>query len=132
MTNAPVVELLTNRFANLAHPDGQPVRFAAATNAGTLPPAMAEQVNRSVTRLATAVVHTIETEGYTIVRDDELAAVTHRATETDPAKPVRVQCNTCGGLLFDLNLTAPTMASVSGSALRNYFRGEASEGCACE
>lgn len=131
MPNTPVAELLTARLGSLAHPDGQPVRFAAATNAGTLPPAMAEEVNRSVARLATAVVHTIETEGYTIVRNDDLAAVTNRATETDPERPVRVQCNVCRGLLFDLKLTEPTIASVSGSALRNYFRSDNAEGCRC-
>jgi hypothetical protein len=125
-----VVEILKTRLGDLSHPDGQPTASVLGKTS-TLQPAMQEVVSKAGERFAVSVVHTIESEGFTIVRNDELSDLRNRATEPDATKAVRVQCH-CGGHLFDLRLTNPQQATTSGATLRRYFRGEPTEGCACE
>jgi hypothetical protein len=131
VNNVAVVELLKSRLGSLSHPDGDPTASVLGKTS-TMQPAMQEVVSKAGERLATSIVHTIETEGWTIVRNDELSDLRNKATDVDATKPVRVQCNTCNGWIFDLRLTNPQLASTSGGLLREYFRGEpADEGCRC-
>lgn len=131
VNNRAVAEMLANRLGDLSHPDGNPTASVLGKTS-TLQPAMQEVVSKAGERLATSIVHTIEAEGFTILRNDELQDLRNRASDVDPTKAVRVQCNTCNGQLFDLRLTNPQLAQTPGGTLRSYFRGEpADEGCRC-
>lgn len=130
VNNQAVVELLRARLGDLSHPDGQPTASVLGKTA-TMQPQMAEVVTKASERFSTAIVHTIEAEGWSIVRTSDLTDLRQKTTAVDPSKSVRVQCNTCGGQLFDLRLTNPQRATVNGATLRHHFRAEPTEGCVC-
>lgn len=130
VNNYAVVELLRTRLGDLSHPDGQ-ATASVLGKTSTMQPQMAEVVTKASERFSTAIVHTIEAEGWSIIRSSDLQDLRQKTTAPDPTKSVRVQCNTCGGQLFDLRLTNPQLATVNGATLRKHFRSETSEGCLC-
>lgn len=130
VNNRAVAELITARLGSLTHPDGAQTQSVLGSTK-VLQPAMAEVVTKAADRFGTSIVHTIESEGWTIVRTSDLADLRQQVTTVDPTKAVRVQCNTCGGWLFDLRMTNPQMALTNGAVLRRYFRAEATDGCTC-
>lgn len=130
VNNRAVAELITNRLGSLTHPDGAATQSVLGSTR-IMQPAMAEVVTKAANRFGTSIVHTIESEGWSIIRTADLQALRMQTEGVDPTKAVRVQCTVCGGQLFDLRLTDPQMARTNGGVLRRHFRYDTSEGCAC-
>lgn len=101
-----VVDLLASRWGNLSHPDGTPTALAGYTTS-TLPKQHAEVVGKAGQRLAESIVNTVEAEGYTFVRNDDLATLQNRATEVSQGDPIRVTCMLCGAALFTFTMASP-------------------------
>lgn len=130
VNNRAVAELITNRLGSLTHPDGNPTQSVLGSTK-IMQPAMAEVVTKAATRFGTSIVHTIESEGWSIVKTSDLSEMRNQLTDVDPTKAVVVKCNTCSGLLFELRMTNPQTAMTSGGVLRRHFRANPTDGCVC-
>lgn len=118
MPDQALAEILAKKLPALSHPDGTPRRMANF-DTSTLPPAMAEMVTKSSNDVGLAIVHTIEQEGYTILRNDELVALRNKATEIGDRAPINIHCNMCDTFLMGVTVNTPGKITTNGQTLLN-------------
>lgn len=93
-------QLIAKNLAALPHPDGTPRQLPGFATQ-LLPEQMAQQVTQTANDLGEAIVHLLETSGYTITKG-------HTPAPTEPAQVANVHCVYCDARVLQLNITNPS------------------------
>lgn len=115
--------LIAANLQALPHPDGTP-RTLAGFNSQLLPEALKDQVDKTAADIGECIVYLLESSGYHILSDADLAAT----TDEEPTLIGHVHCTNCDTRLFDLNLTNPGHILTNGQWLLEAL-GRLKPGC---
>lgn len=107
-------QLIASNLGALPHPDGTPRQLAGFATR-LLPDAMRAHIERSAGEIGESIVYLLETNGWHIVTDAQLAAA---ASQTeDPPNLAYLHCKLCNTRLLSISLVNPSHVVTNGPEL---------------
>jgi len=93
-------QLIAQHLAALPHPDGTPRQLPGFATQ-LMPEQMAQQINHAATEIGEAIINLLETNGYTVATETQLA-------QPEPAPQIaNVHCSHCNARVLQFNIVNP-------------------------